>query len=367
MPSYHGGAPTAAWYVSVAMRPLALLGVAFAAGLVACDGARAREPMRPEAAPARAVLVRAVIDLPRGEGTQALSGVVWEPAARRLVAIQDVRPALVPLVPNADFTAWQAMPPLPLTGRPDEPWDGEGLAPAAGGYFVIAYERGPVVERFDDGGRFLGRVPLPSCYGHLTRPNLGLEGLAASPSGRSLFLANEAALSTDGGLASGARGTVVRITKRDLASGAEVELAYRTEPLGRGGDRGDMGVADVAATSDDDLLVLERGYQKGYGNTIRVFRTHLRDATPVAAGASIDDRVRVLPKHLVVDVGSLACLGCAHPGTQPNPILENYEGLALGPEVEDGRRLLFLVSDDNESATQVPRLLVLAVPLEALR
>ena len=50
-----------------------------------------------------------------------------------------------------------------------------------------------------------------------------------------------------------------------------------------------------------------------------------------------------------------------HPSTQPNPILDNYEALAIGPALADGRRLLFVTSDDNASASQVARVLVLAV------
>ena len=38
----------------------------------------------------------------------------------------------------------------------------------------------------------------------------------------------------------------------------------------------------------------------------------------------------------------------------------NYEGITLGPRMLDGRRVLFLMSDDNGKPTQVTRLLVLA-------
>ena len=108
---------------------------------------------------------------------------------------EDEQPRLVPLVPSEDLRAWTAGPALPLVGRPaGEPWDGEGLAPDGAGWIVVAYERGPLVERYDGGGHYRGTLSVPGCYAHLTRPNLGLEGLAVSPSGRSLFLANEAAL-----------------------------------------------------------------------------------------------------------------------------------------------------------------------------
>jgi len=333
-----------------------------------CDGPR-REPVTPppSAATFGPVELVTVFDFPRSDDTQSLSGIVWDERGRRLVAIQDEQPRLVPLVPSADLRTWTAGPALPLVGRPaGEPWDGEGLAPDGDGWIVVAYERGPLVERYDAGGNYRGKLSVPGCYAHLTLPNLGLEGLAISPSGRSLFLANEAALTTDGPLATKARGTVVRITRRDQATGADVEYAYRTEALGGGGE-GDMGVSDVAAPSDDVLLVLERGFQKGYGNTVRIYRVDLRGQRGVPPAGELGADAPILPKRLLVDVGSLSCASCTHPAAQPNPILENYEGLALGPEAPGDRRYLFVVSDDNERMEQVPRLLVLTVPNAALR
>ena len=50
-----------------------------------------------------------------------------------------------------------------------------------------------------------------------------------------------------------------------------------------------------------------------------------------------------------------------NPGTQPNPILDNFEALGLGPVTADGRRIIFVTSDDNARATQVPRVVVLAI------
>ena len=53
--------------------------------------------------------------------------------------------------------------------------------------------------------------------------------------------------------------------------------------------------------------------------------------------------------------------GATTPGTQPNPLLDNYEGLALGPRLPGGRRSLLLQSDDNFSAGQVTRVVALGV------
>ena len=48
--------------------------------------------------------------------------------------------------------------------------------------------------------------------------------------------------------------------------------------------------------------------------------------------------------------------------TQPNALLDNVEGMALGPALPDGWRALLLISDDNVRATQVTRVIAVAVP-----
>jgi len=307
------------------------------------------------------VTVHALVELPRMHETQSLSGTAFDPATRTLYAIADKDPMIVPLVGNADFTAFTVGTPLRFTGRTDPSWDGEGLARVDGGWIAITVETEPLVERFDAAGKLAGIVPLPPHFAMQPPGNKGIESLAISPSGRFLFIANENALTIDGSPSTKTRGTTVRILKRDLATNQDIELAYRTEPLGGGGPTGDMGVSDLAALDDDVLLVLERGFQPDYGNTVRIFRVDLRTGTHVESIPALSDATPVLTKTLLVDIGKLPPGQATHPGPEPNPILDNYEALALGPLLPDGRRLLFVTSDDNASATQLPRVLVLAV------
>ena len=67
-------------------------------------------------------------------------------------------------------------------------------------------------------------------------------------------------------------------------------------------------------------------------------------------------------KRLVADLALLADERCPPPSQwQRRRTLENYEGMALGPTLPDGRRVLFLVSDDNSHETQDARVLALAI------
>ena len=52
---------------------------------------------------------------------------------------------------------------------------------------------------------------------------------------------------------------------------------------------------------------------------------------------------------------------CAPGAVQPNPLLDNFEALTLGPVLPDGRQSLVLVSDDNFNRSQTTRVIVLAV------
>jgi hypothetical protein len=315
-----------------------------------------------DARTAPGVSVHAVIDLPRTLATQSLSATAFDPATRTLFALQDRRPSITPLVANDSFDAITVGAPFPLTGRGDAAWDGEGLVRHEGGTIAVTNETMPLVERFDAAGKRVEALAIPARFASQAPGNKGLESLTISPSGHYLFTANESALATDGPAATKTKGTTVRILRRELATGTDLEVAYRTEPLGAGGARGDMGVSELAALSDGELLVLERGFQSGYGNTVRIFRVDVTSGAHVDAIASLSDATPVLNKTLVVDISTLPPGNAKTPDTQPNPLLDNYEALALGPTLPDGRRLVFVTSDDNASASQVARVLVLAVP-----
>lgn len=301
----------------------------------------------------------AAFDLPRTADTQALSGAWFDVATKTLFAVPDRVAQLVPLKASDDLRTWTVGTPIALTGRTETTWDGEGVARVGDTFFVVTNETTPAIERFDGTGKRLGAVEIAARFAKQAPGNKGIESLSASPSGKFLFFANEAALTTDGATATKAAGTLVRIVRRDIAAGTVEERAYRTEPLGRG-TGGDMGVSELLALSDDRLLVLERGYQTGFGNTVRIFEIgYIGD--DLSGRDALDDRTPVLAKRLLVDVGTLPSTGITHPSTQPNPILDNYEALALGPVLPDGRQVVFVMSDDNAQKSQVARILTLAV------
>ena len=117
--------------------------------------------------------------------------------------------------------------------------------------------------------------------------------------------------------------------------------------------------------SDTDVLVLERGFVSGQGNTIRVFRARLLGETDVSDQPSLNGTATApVAKELVVDLATCPSAGATPaPGaTQPNPLLDNFEAMTLGPRLMGGMQTLVLVGDDNGASNQTTRIVVLAIP-----
>ncbi len=289
-------------------------------------------------------------DLPATDARgRELSGIAWDESSHMLFAVSDSFPRIVPLIPSAAFDGWTFGTALTLTLA--DHWDGEGIALAPSGFF-LANERGPHIYEVDRTGVLRRELPLSSGFGDCI-PNKCIESLALSPDGRFLFYANESALSVDGAQPTAVEGTTVRLVRRDVAGGNEIVWAYHTEPIFSAAGGGDMGVSEIAALSATSLLVLERSYVPGRGASARIFHVKLKDGD--AQGARPFASCTAVKKTLLVDIGMLlrtAPQGDAVP-------LPNYEGMAMGPSVGPGGRLLFLISDDNANPNLPARVLTL--------
>ncbi|MGE0541758.1 MAG: esterase-like activity of phytase family protein [Dehalococcoidia bacterium] len=305
------------------------------------------------------VSILAWADLPKSEPRSAeLSGVAWDSAAGTLYAIADDSPRIVPLLPSADYQTWTFGDPIAVT-IPME-WDGEGIVQTPDG-FIVSNEFGPSIVELDRAGDPIGEVIVPAHFTRILR-NRGFEALTLSPDGRYLFTANEAPLEGDGPQPSVESGGVVRILRIDRTTGTATEYAYRTDPIPVAGDGADRGVVEMVALSASELLVMERSFIPNFGNNVRIYRVGIGGATDVLGTDNLTDATPALAKTLLVDLADLDDSDFPEQRQpQPNKILDNFEAMALGPVLPDGRRILFVVSDDNQRDTQTARILVLAV------
>lgn len=349
----------------VGRRELLLSGAA-AALAAACSGgrqpsaeARLARPMTP-APPACSpppVELWSSFDLPTGDPRcRELSGIAWDAKEGALWAVHDESPSIVALIPDRELRTWRLgeTVELEIEGRVDL----EGLAIVPEG-FIVCSEKGPRIIELDRGGRFVRDIALPPHF-VTARQNKSLESLTVSPSGRYLFTTTEAALERDGEVASARAGTRVRIVRMNRSNGDASEHVYETDPVPY--DDGDWGVSDLAALDDSVLLVLERGWSKGRGNTVRVYQTALDPRASCTGVDALERSSPALAKTLRVDLSKLVAGGLPKPKQpQATPLLDNFEGLALGPPLLDGRRSLLMVSDDNGHPDQFARVLVLAL------
>lgn len=341
------------------------VGLGVGVGLPACTGGIA--PPKPPATPPPGIAhtairgeveVWSVFDLPLDDPrSRELSGATWDPETRTLWAVQDEHATIVPLRPDAALRSWTFGDPIKLdvTGALDL----EGIAITKDG-FVLASEIGPRLIDVDRRGRYRGDVSPPAKFMEALR-NKSFESLALDPDRTVLYTTSETALPRDDGAASDGAGPRVRIVRKDLATGEVKEHAYATDAVVTGG--GDYGVSDLTALGLDDLLVLERGFRKGIGNSIRIYRVDLGNPSALCdAVEKLSSEAPVLPKKLFVDLSKLPATGASAPKQpQPTALMENYEGLTIGPRLPDGRLSLILVSDDNGRPVQTPRVLTLAL------
>jgi hypothetical protein len=246
----------------------------------------------------------------------------------------------------------------PYTGRN---FDGEGMALLPDDTLLIASETEPAIRRFALDGRQLAELPVPQRF--LVAPrgeaqgNGTFESLALTPNGQSFYTAVEEPLAPDGSASDGKNR--LRILRYDRQPGGNFTPGAQFFYLAEAG----QGISDMAALNDQELLVLERGYVPLLGNTVRVYRITLAGAADVGGQASLAAAgLTPVAKTLVFDLASCPPSGARAREPQPNPLLDNFESLAVGPTLPDGRRTLVLVSDDNFSRVQTTRFVALAGP-----
>lgn len=253
---------------------------------------------------------------------------------------------------------------------PDHPersrrYDPEGIRVGPDGTVYIAEEYGPRIDAFDTRGRHQRTLPVPTAFQPLRpaprpaqelppantrgrQPNRGFEGLAITPDGEKLLAILQGPLLQDHALdAAGKRaGRFCRILEIRLRDGAVRQFAY---PL----DDPRHGISEILAINDQQFLVLERDGQAGTASRCKkIFHVDLSRASDISAVEQLP--ADGLPPPLVPAAKRLF-LDLLDPrfGIVGEQCPEKFEGLAFGPDLPDGRRLL-LVTVDNDFQPAVP-------------
>lgn len=252
--------------------------------------------------------------------------------------------------------------------------DPEGIRVGPDGTFYISDEYGPFVFEFDRQGHLLRRIDLPEKFA-IANPssdpnqellgnssgrqgNRGMEGLAISPDGRTLFGIMQNALLQDNGLTPGTTdrlGLNNRILKIDLPTGETQEYVYVLDAINRG-----QGVCEILAINDHEFLVIERDNRSNLQSPPqaptrkKIYKIDVTGATDVSDIPSLP--AGALPVG-VVPVSKTLFIDLLDPIFNLTlTIAEKIEGLAWGPDLTDGRHVLYVISDNDLNpslATQI--------------
>lgn len=213
-------------------------------------------------------------------------------------------------------------------------------------------------------GSFVRELPLLDMFkvqkgAAGSRDNLVFEGLTLNPDGKTAWLGMEAARFEDGdepSVTSG--GGPARFTLLDLASGAALkQVAYQLDAIPQAPvpatGFADNGVPELLALDAHRLLVLERAYMQGVGNSLRLYLVDTRSGSDVLATPALKaGNFTPVSKQLLLDFGSLKNAGL--------PRLDNTEGMTWGPVI-GGKRTLIFVSDDNFNKSQITQFIAFLV------
>jgi hypothetical protein len=259
-------------------------------------------------------------------------------------------------------------------------FDPEGVRVGPKGELFISDEYGPVLAEFDATGKRVRVLPVPARLqtakpGKLPvdelppkatagrQPNRGMEGLAITPDGRKLVGAMQSPLLQDGGGVNAKaerQGRNCRLVEIDRKTQRVREVVY---PL----DAPANGVNEILAVNDHQFLVLERDSKLGKEAAFKkVFLIDLTGASDVSGTDQLP--AGDLPKE-VVPVTKAPFLDLLDPAFEiaGGDCPEKFEGLAFGPDLPDGRRLLLVTADNDFIATAPFRVYAFAVKAEALK
>lgn len=245
--------------------------------------------------------------------------------------------------------------------------DPEGIRMSNDGKSVfISDEYGPYVYQFDRAtGQRLRTYTLPSSFAvsNLSSTgaaeisgntsgrvaNKGMEGLAISPDGKTLFGFMQSPLIQDGGDG----GRYNRIVKIDVASGAVSQFAFDNQINGKA-----YNSSELLALNDHELLVLERdGKGLGDGSVAKVKQLTRIDLTGATEVSGIAD-LRTQPGAALVGSKFLdirAALNAA--GISDAQIPSKLEGIAFGEDVTvNGKTMhtLYLANDNDFLSSATP-------------
>ncbi|MEG1860401.1 MAG: esterase-like activity of phytase family protein [Bacteroidaceae bacterium] len=232
--------------------------------------------------------------------------------------------------------------------------DTEGIVyhPSSKTYFISGEGDQQILEYGADGaltGRKLN-IPTEFSLANIT-PNYGFEALAYNEKTGLFWTTTESTLPSDGPCTSATNAlgqNVLRLQSFGENLEAAAQYAYRMEGASttKFGKTYCYGVPTITALPDGSLLVMEREAnitQNYIGSVVtnRIFRVYPQQGKTITAATKLTALSNdvILPKMEVARFSTRFSL--------TNQTFANYEGMCLGPKLDDGRQTLLLINDSQ--------------------
>jgi len=154
-----------------------------------------------------------------------------------------------------------------------------------------------------------------------------------------------------------------RILTIDVATGETCEYVYRIEAANRG-----QGASEILAINDHEFLVLERDNRSWLAAEPQaptrkwIYRIDIAGATDVSGmtlpSGTLPMGIQPVRKELFINLLD-PDFGLHH--NDARAIAEKIEGLAWGPDLPDGRHLLYVISDNDLIPTLPTQIFAFAI------
>lgn len=239
-------------------------------------------------------------------------------------------------------------------------FDPEGIRMLKNGSILVSDEYGPSVWLFDSNGKLKHKFLIPEKFliqnksdhaekefppfnkkGRLT--NKGFEGIAISSDQKKWLAALQGSLiqdrnPTDQNLKT--NGDNLRFLETSIEGKHLREIVYKMESAKNG-------VNEILTIGEEDYLVLERDGDAGESAGFKkIFRISTKNATDVSKILELP--APKLPEG-IVPVNKTLFLDLLDPkfGLKGKDFPAKIEGMAFGPDLPDGRRLLIITTDND--------------------
>ncbi|TVZ55423.1 hypothetical protein OD91_0671 [Lutibacter sp. Hel_I_33_5] len=217
----------------------------------------------------------------------------------------------------------------------------------------IKRDKNPTIFKIDASGKFIGHTKIPNYFNanSVFKPkhNGVFEGSTKSLDASGFWVAMESPLEADGEEPTFHKTqSPVRITFYDAKTNkATKQFAYLLDKIDKPakGSLNLNGLTAILEYAKNQFFIIERAYQSGYGshgNVVRIYKSTLKKTTTTTLEFnSLRDQEYVpIEKELVLDFSTIQ-------DKLTDGIIDNIEGITLGPKLSNGNQSLLLISDDN--------------------